>query len=76
MNEQELLNKSREALRKGRQIPAAERLQRLIDKGIIDERGQVKLWDADLGVIAAMAQSSSSAASSRTSAIRGHPRST
>jgi len=52
MDEQELLELSREALRKGRQIPAAEQLQRLIDKGVIDERGRVLLWDFDLAVVA------------------------
>ncbi len=52
MNKQDLVNKSHEMLEKARQRPAKEQLQRLIDKGIIDEYGQVQLWDAFLAVIA------------------------
>ncbi len=52
MTEQDLLKKSYEALERARQRPAKEQLQRLIDQGVIDERGKVQLWDAFLAVIA------------------------
>jgi hypothetical protein len=52
MHEQELIRKSYEALERDRQLPAKQQLQRLIDSGVIDERGRVLLWDFFLGVIA------------------------
>ena len=52
MNKQELVNKSYEVLERAKQQPAKEQLQRLIDKGVIDEHGQVQLWAAFLAVIA------------------------
>ena len=52
MNEQDLASRARAVLERTRQSPADEQLQRLIDAGVIDEQGQVLLWDFDLGVIA------------------------
>ncbi|MCY2991071.1 MAG: DUF3892 domain-containing protein [Planctomycetota bacterium] len=52
MTEQDLLNKSYEALARARRRPAKEQLQQLIDQGVIDEQGKVQSWDAFLTVIA------------------------
>jgi Protein of unknown function (DUF3892) len=52
MNKQDLVRKSYEALENAAKRPANERLQSLIDKGLINEHGEVLLWDAFLAVIA------------------------
>jgi hypothetical protein len=56
MNKQELVRESQQALARNRQLPADERLQRLIDEGIIDEQGNVRdklqFWHAYLAVVA------------------------
>lgn len=52
MNKDELVKRSYEALERAAKRPAKERLQSLIDKGVIDEQGNVLLWNAFLYVIA------------------------
>jgi hypothetical protein len=52
MDDRELIRKSQEILNRERELPAADRWQRLIDQGVIDENGQVPLWDAFLAVVA------------------------
>ena len=53
VNEWELLARSRDILKKDRQRPANERMQELVNKGTVDEKGHVKLWwDAFLAVVA------------------------
>ena len=52
MNKDELVRKSYEALERSAKRPPKERLQSLIDKGVIDEQGNVLLWNAFLYVIA------------------------
>lgn len=51
MNKDELVRKSYEALERASKRPARERLQSLIDKGVIDEEGNVLLWNAFLYVV-------------------------
>lgn len=51
MNDPELIRKSRSILSKGNALPAKERFQRLVEKGVVDEKGEVKLWDANLAVV-------------------------
>jgi hypothetical protein len=52
MNKDELVRKSYEALARAAKRPAKEQLQRLIAKGVIDEQGNVLLWNAFLYVVA------------------------
>lgn len=52
MTENDLVNKSYEALARARQRPAKEHLQHLIRQGVIDEQGKVTLWNAFLAVVA------------------------
>jgi hypothetical protein len=57
MNEQDLLRKSQEILNNARQLPAKERLRRLVEKGVVDSQGNVMLgepscWNAALAVVA------------------------
>jgi hypothetical protein len=56
MDKQELVKKAYEALERDRQVPAKDRLQRLKDKGILDEQGnlrdKVHFWHAFLAVVA------------------------
>jgi hypothetical protein len=52
MRDEELIAQAKEALKKHAELPASERIQRLIDKGVIDEHGRVLMWDAFLAVIA------------------------
>ena len=52
MYDEDLIKKSYEVLERDRKLPARQRLQRLIDKGVIDEKGHVQLWDAFLAVVA------------------------
>lgn len=48
MNKQDLIKRSYEALENAAKRPANERLQSLIDKGVINEHGEVQLWDASI----------------------------
>jgi len=56
VTEQELIDKAYEIMERERQRPAAERFQRLIDIGLIDEQGRVRddvrFWHAYLAVVA------------------------
>jgi hypothetical protein len=56
MNKQALIKQSQQAFERDRQLSPDQRLQRLIDQGIIDEQGKVpdkvQFWHAYLAVVA------------------------
>ena len=58
MSNNDFFRRSQEALQRYLQRPADEQIQRLIDKGVIDEQGKVQSWNSFLAITAVKPETS------------------